>query len=57
MSNIRDTQANGEHSLLIFKDGIWVSCARPLRPIGDTVKDEREARLINLMKEFKRVEL
>lgn len=57
MSNIRDTQTNDEHSTLVYKDGIWVSCARPLRPIRDTVKDEREARLTNLMKEFKRVEL
>ena len=55
MSNIRDTQANDEASLLISKDGVWVSCARLLRPLRDTVKDEREARLINLIKEFKRV--
>ena len=55
MSNIRDTQANDESALLIFKDGVWVSCARPLRPLRDMVKDEREVRLINLIKEFKRV--
>lgn len=55
MNNIRDTQANDESSLLIFKDGVWVSCTRPLQPLRDTVKDEREDRLINLMKEFKRV--